>query len=76
MEKEPVIEYKNKDITVVWKPKICVHSQICWRGLGEVFKPLEKQWIKMDGATTDRIIKQVCVCPSGALSYYVNEDQK
>jgi uncharacterized Fe-S cluster protein YjdI len=70
MEKEVSINYKNDEITVVWKPKMCTHSKKCWKGLGEVFKPLEKSWIKMDGASSESIIKQVDECPSGALSYY------
>jgi len=30
----------------------------------------------MGGATTDRIIEQVKKCPSGALSYFLNEVEK
>jgi hypothetical protein len=41
----------------------------------EVFNPRERPWIKMDGATTQRIIEQVRQCPSGALSYYMNADE-
>ena len=73
MEKEPSINYKNSDITVVWKPKMCIHSKKCWKELGDVFKPTEKPWVKMDGATTERIIQQVECCPSGALSYHKSE---
>lgn len=64
--------YTNGEVTVVWKPKLCIHSTICWKGLISVFNPKERPWIKMDGATTDRIIEQVRQCPSGALSYYMN----
>ena len=67
-------KYSNDDITVVWKPKACIHSTNCWKGLLSVFDPREKPWIKMDGATTDKIIEQVNKCPSGALSYFKNED--
>jgi len=28
----------------------------------------------MNGATTERIIEQVKKCPSGALSYFLNEE--
>lgn len=73
MEKEISINYKNNDITVVWKPKVCTHSKKCWKELSAVFKPLEKPWVKMDGATSEQIVKQVDCCPSGALSYYKNE---
>jgi len=68
------IKYTNREGTVVWKPKICQHSTICWKGLIQVFNPKEKPWIKMDGATTERIIEQVKKCPSGALSYFMNEE--
>ena len=30
----------------------------------------------MEGATTERIIEQVKKCPSGALSYFLNADEK
>jgi uncharacterized Fe-S cluster protein YjdI len=74
MEKK--IHYKNEDITVVWKPDTCIHSTLCWKGLLEVFNPREKPWIKMDGATTEKIIEQVRKCPSGALSYFRNEENE
>jgi uncharacterized Fe-S cluster protein YjdI len=66
------LKYTNGEVTVVWKPNTCMHSAVCWKGLIEVFNPKEKPWIKMDGATTEIIIEQVKKCPSGALSYYMN----
>lgn len=65
-------KYTNAEVTVVWKPKLCIHSTKCWKGLIEVFNPRERPWIKMDGAATDRIIEQVKQCPSGALSFFMN----
>jgi uncharacterized Fe-S cluster protein YjdI len=67
-------KYSNGEVTVVWKPKLCIHSTICWKGLIEVFNPKERPWIKIDGATTERIIVQVKQCPSGALTYFMNEE--
>jgi uncharacterized Fe-S cluster protein YjdI len=67
-------KYINGEVTVVWKPKVCIHSTVCWKGLIEVFNPKEKPWIKMDGAATERIIEQVRKCPSGALSFFMNAD--
>ncbi len=69
------LKYTNDEVTVVWKPKACIHSTICWKGLIEVFNPKERPWVKMDGATTEKIIEQVRQCPSGALSYYLNVDE-
>ena len=74
MSKE-TLKYTNDEVTVIWKPKVCIHSTICWKGLIEVFNPNERPWIKMDGATTEKIIEQVRRCPSGALSYYLNEEK-
>ncbi|QSE99278.1 (4Fe-4S)-binding protein [Fulvivirga lutea] len=72
---EPVKEYTNGEVTIVWKPKTCIHSEKCWRGLPEVFKPKEKPWIDAEGASTDEIVSQVKKCPSGALSYYMNNEE-
>lgn len=69
---EITIKYKNEDITVIWKPNTCIHSKKCWKELGDVFKPLEKPWVKIDGASSQRIIEQIDRCPSGALSYRKN----
>lgn len=74
MPKE-TLKYTNNEVTIVWKPKTCIHSTICWKGLIEVFNPRERPWIKMKGADTQRIIEQVRQCPSGALSYYMNDDE-
>ena len=65
-------EYTNGEVTVVWKPEACIHSAICVKGLGDVFKPNEKPWIKIDAASTEELINQIKACPSGALSYYMN----
>jgi uncharacterized Fe-S cluster protein YjdI len=61
-------EYANQDITVVWKPDICIHSEICARGLPKVFDPGRKPWIDIDQASSKDIVAQVNQCPSGALS--------
>lgn len=63
------IHYSNSDITVNWKPELCIHSAICARGLPAVFDPRRRPWIDMSQATTLQIVDQVKKCPSGALSY-------
>lgn len=67
-------EYSNGEVTIVWKPDTCIHSAICVKGLGEVFRPNEKPWIKIDAASTEALVNQVKACPSGALSYYMNDE--
>jgi uncharacterized Fe-S cluster protein YjdI len=66
-------KYTNGEVTVVWKPDVCIHSTLCWKGLREVFDPAKKPWINAGGAGTKEIIEQVRKCPSGALSYFMND---
>jgi uncharacterized Fe-S cluster protein YjdI len=74
MEKK--IEYTNSEVTVVWKPGICIHSAKCVGNLPEVFKPKDKPWIQMEHSNTAAIIETVKKCPSGALTYYMNASGK
>lgn len=67
-------KYSNGEITVVWKPQACIHSRLCWTQLAEVFDPRKRPWVSMEGADTERIIEQVSKCPSGALSFYKNDN--
>jgi uncharacterized Fe-S cluster protein YjdI len=69
-------KYSNGEVTVVWKPGECIHSGICFRGLGEVFDPRKRPWVTLETSTTEKIIGQVKKCPSGALSYYLNRDME
>tara|TARA_R110002167_G_scaffold35742_2_gene113968 strand:+ start:332 stop:751 length:420 start_codon:yes stop_codon:yes gene_type:complete len=65
-------KYTNDMVTIVWEPGKCIHSGICVKGLPEVFNPKAKPWIKIEAASTDALVKQVKSCPSGALSFYMN----
>jgi uncharacterized Fe-S cluster protein YjdI len=67
MPKE-TIRYTKDNITVVWKPNLCIHSAVCARGLPTVFNPSKRPWINMVGAELEAIVAQVGKCPSGALS--------
>lgn len=64
--------YANADITVVWKPALCIHSETCFKGLGAVFDPTRRPWIDINAATSEVIVRQVEACPSGALSWRRN----
>ena len=65
-------KYTNGEITVVWKPHLCVHATTCFTELPKVFIPYERPWIKMSGATTEEIMDTVARCPTQAISYYWN----
>ena len=73
---EIIKKYSNGTVTVVWQPAKCIHSMICWKppfGLPEVFDPKARPWVDMEGASDEKIIAQVKKCPSGALSYFLDE---
>lgn len=69
-------KYTNGDITVVWKPRLCVHSAICFTELPKVFIPYERPWVNMKAASTEEIMDTVSRCPTQALSYYYNNEKE
>ena len=69
-------EYTNGDLTVVWKPRLCIHSEICVKTLPEVYKPDEKPWIQAENASVDELVSQIEKCPSGALTYYKKNESE
>ena len=68
-------KYTNGEVTIVWDPGLCTIATNCFMGLPEVFDPEKRPWINPFGATTEKIIDQVNKCPSGALSYYMNNEK-
>lgn len=68
--------YSRAELAVIWKPYLCIHSAICVKGLGKVFNTKQQPWIDLNNATKDQIIEQVKKCPSGALSFIINEQGK
>jgi uncharacterized Fe-S cluster protein YjdI len=62
-------EYSNGEVTVVWEAEKCIHSAKCVKSLPNVFQPNERPWIKIDAASTDELVKAIKKCPSGALTY-------
>lgn len=66
-------EYHNGEITILWKPKVCIHSGICVKTLPKVYDPKARPWIRIENATTQELLEQVAKCPSGALSIKKSE---
>jgi uncharacterized Fe-S cluster protein YjdI len=65
----PSKTYANESIEVQWEPKLCIHTQNCVRGLGEVFDAQARPWIRVDAADAERIAETVLTCPTGALHF-------
>ena len=74
--KEITKHYTNGELTIVWKSTLCQHAGECVKALPQVYKPKEKPWINANGADTQALKDQICLCPSGALSWVMNADLK
>lgn len=68
-ENSQVREYTRDNLTIVWKPGLCIHSGVCVKALPEVYRPKEKPWIRPELATVEALKAQIARCPSGALSF-------
>ncbi|MCU0451189.1 MAG: (4Fe-4S)-binding protein [Bernardetiaceae bacterium] len=71
---EPIKEYSNGEVTVIWQPHLCTHSAVCVKGLPRVFNVRRRPWIDAQAAPTEAIVQQVRQCPSGALSYWLGSE--
>lgn len=71
----PTKEYSNGEITIVWKSEKCIHSARCVQGLPVVFDAQKRPWINAEGAKTADICTQIDLCPSKALSWYLNKKE-
>jgi len=69
-------KYSNNEITVYWKPDACVHASYCYRELIEVFDPGRRPWVDLNRAPNDLIIATVDMCPTEALTWKWNDEEK
>ena len=65
--------YQGKTITIHDNRGICAHAGRCTDGLPSVFRLKEEPWIDPDATSADEIIATIQKCPSGALSYSVDD---
>ncbi|MCZ6577997.1 MAG: CDGSH iron-sulfur domain-containing protein [Gammaproteobacteria bacterium] len=68
--------YQGKKITVYDNRSICAHAGICTDGLPAVFHNREGSFVEPDGASVAEIIDIVNQCPSGALSYIIDDESE
>jgi uncharacterized Fe-S cluster protein YjdI len=72
-EKEVIKEYTNGKLSVFWKPSKCIHAGECTKALPKVYNPKERPWVKPENASVDELMKQIDLCPSGALTYFYDD---
>lgn len=67
--------YAGKAITIHDNRAICAHAGICTDTLASVWRMNEEPWIDPDGAAAEAIIEVIRACPSGALSYSLDDKE-
>jgi CDGSH-type Zn-finger protein/uncharacterized membrane protein YozB (DUF420 family) len=65
--------YRVQHITIHDDRAVCAHSGICTDNLPAVFRLGQEPWVDANAASMEAIIALVNRCPSGALSYSVND---
>ena len=65
--------YEGKELSIHDNRLICCHAAKCVEQLSSVFRLEERPWIDPDLAGVETIIEVIKKCPSGALSYSINE---
>ncbi len=67
--------YVGKAITIHDNRGACAHAGVCTDRLSTVWRMGVEPWIDPDGAAVEAIIATIEACPSGALSYTVNDEE-
>ena len=65
--------YVGNHITIHDNRRLCAHAGKCTDGLASVWRMNKKPWIDPDGADVAAIISVIDQCPSGALSYTIDD---
>ncbi len=66
-------DYVGRKITIHDNRGVCAHAGYCTDRLAAVFSLDKEPWIDPDGATVEDIIETIKTCPSGALSYTLDD---
>lgn len=67
--------YPGKDITVHDNRGICAHAGYCTDGLPSAFRLKEEPFVDPDGAPAEDVARQTRMCPSGALSHSIDDEE-
>jgi CDGSH-type Zn-finger protein len=64
---------EGPEITIHDNRGICAHAGRCTDGLPSVFRLKQEPWIDANAASPEEVIAAIRQCPSGALSYSVDD---
>lgn len=70
---DKIDHYEGTGISIHDNRGLCAHAGVCTDNLPEVFRIGQEPWIDPDGAEAARVAQVVARCPSGALSYTLNQ---
>jgi len=74
--KDRLDTYHGKKITIHDNRSQCAHAGYCTEGLPAVFRHRQDPFVDPDGASIEEIIDIVNLCPSGALSYTIEDESE
>ena len=74
--KDRLDTYQGKKIIIHDNRSICAHAGYCTDGLPQVFRHHQDPFVDPDGADIAAIIDVVNQCPSGALSYTLEDESE
>lgn len=66
-------DYAGRQVTIHDNRAVCAHAGYCTDRSPNVFRMKQEPWIDPDGDAADKTIATIKMCPSGALSYSVNQ---
>jgi CDGSH-type Zn-finger protein len=72
--KDRLDTYQGKEITIHDNRSICAHAGYCTEGLPAVFRQHQEPFVDPGGASYGDIIDIINRCPSGALSYTIEDE--
>lgn len=67
-------QFPGKEISVDWDGRLCIHIAECGQAKGELFVGGRQPWCQPDLVSLHETIDVVERCPSGALTYEVNDN--
>ena len=69
------ISYAGQQLTIHDNRAACAHVGFCTDQLANCFRHKQDPWIHPDAEDVEKVIEVIRKCPSGALSYSINDEK-